>query len=68
MVQRGLLVLLAAIAGCAVSPALAADTLKIASPIRGSWEGAIPELGKQAGIFQKHGADRHRPSAPLRGR
>ena len=57
MGQRGLLVLLAAIAGCAVSPALAADTLKIASPIRGSWEGAIPELGKQAGIFQKHGLD-----------
>jgi ABC-type nitrate/sulfonate/bicarbonate transport systems, periplasmic components len=26
-------------------------------PIRGSWEGAIPELGKQAGIFQKHGLD-----------
>jgi NitT/TauT family transport system substrate-binding protein len=35
----------------------AAETLKIASPIRGSWEGAIPELGKQAGIFQKHGLD-----------
>ena len=33
------------------------ETLKIASPIRGSWEGAIPELGKQAGIFQKHGLD-----------
>src|SRR5947209_11546677 len=37
--------------------ALGAQTLKIASPIRGSWEGAIPELGKQAGIFQKHGLD-----------
>jgi NitT/TauT family transport system substrate-binding protein len=37
--------------------ALAAETLKIASPIRGSWEGAIPELGKQAGIFRKHGLD-----------
>src|SRR5713226_9426540 len=36
---------------------VAAETLKIASPIRGSWEGAIPELGKQAGIFQKHGLD-----------
>ncbi len=35
----------------------AAETLKIASPIRGSWEGAIPELGKQAGIFAKHGLD-----------
>jgi NitT/TauT family transport system substrate-binding protein len=34
-----------------------AETLKIASPIRGSWEGAIPELGKQAGIFLKHGLD-----------
>src|ERR687888_24407 len=37
--------------------ALGAETLKIASPIRGSWEGAIPELGQQAGIFQKHGLD-----------
>src|SRR5690348_5623303 len=34
-----------------------AEPLKIASPQRGSWEGAIPELGKQAGIFQKHGLD-----------
>jgi NitT/TauT family transport system substrate-binding protein len=40
-----------------ISCARAADTLKIASPIRGSWEGAIPELGMQAGIFQKHGLD-----------
>jgi len=30
-------------------------TLKIASPQRGSWEGAIPELGQEAGIFRKHG-------------
>jgi NitT/TauT family transport system substrate-binding protein len=37
--------------------ASAGDTLKIASPIRGSWEGAIPELGQQAGIFRKHGLD-----------
>jgi NitT/TauT family transport system substrate-binding protein len=39
------------------SPAAAADLLKIASPQRGSWEGAIPELGRQQGIFQKHGLD-----------
>jgi NitT/TauT family transport system substrate-binding protein len=39
------------------SPAMAADLLKIASPQRGSWEGAIPELGRQQGIFQKHGLD-----------
>jgi NitT/TauT family transport system substrate-binding protein len=32
-------------------------TLKIASPQRGSWEGAIPELGQQAGIFRKHGLE-----------
>src|SRR5262249_31861740 len=37
--------------------AAAADTLKIASPQRGSWEGAIPELGQQQGIFKKHGLD-----------
>ena len=41
----------------ATPPARAADLLKIASPQRGSWEGAIPELGKQQGIFQKHGLD-----------
>ena len=34
-----------------------AEPLQLASPQRGSWEGAIPELGKQAGIFQKHGID-----------
>ncbi len=37
--------------------AAAADAFRVASPNRGSWEGAIPELGKQAGIFQKHGLD-----------
>jgi ABC-type nitrate/sulfonate/bicarbonate transport system substrate-binding protein len=41
----------------AVSHAAAADLLKIASPQRGSWEGAIPELGQQQGIFKKHGLD-----------
>jgi len=51
-----LLAVLAALA-CALPRPLAAETLKIASPIRGSWEGAIPELGQQAGIFRKHGLD-----------
>lgn len=32
-----------------------AQTLKIASPQRGSWESAIPELGQKNGIFKKHG-------------
>src|SRR3977135_730234 len=39
------------------SQASAADLLKIASPQRGSWEGSIPELGQQPGIFRKHGLD-----------
>src|SRR3979409_783943 len=38
-------------------PHARAETLKIASPQRGSWEGAIPELGQQAGIFKRHGLD-----------
>ena len=56
MRRGGLLAVLAALA-CALPRPLAAETLKIASPIRGSWEGAIPELGQQAGIFRKHGLD-----------
>lgn len=39
------------------SGSASAETLKIASPQRGSWEGAVPELGQQAGIFKKHGLD-----------
>jgi NitT/TauT family transport system substrate-binding protein len=57
MSRQGLHALLAVIAACALPHGLAAETLKIASPIRGSWEGAIPELGKQAGIFRKHDLD-----------
>jgi NitT/TauT family transport system substrate-binding protein len=49
--------LLAVIVACAIPHGLAAETLKIASPIRGSWEGAIPELGRQAGIFRKYDLD-----------
>jgi NitT/TauT family transport system substrate-binding protein len=48
-----------ALAACLTfgTAAQATDTLKIASPQRGSWEGAIPELGQQQGIFKKHGLD-----------
>src|SRR5215468_10750752 len=56
MCVRSLSIAIALVAAM-IAQALAADTLKIASPIRGSWEGAIPELGKQTGIFQKHGLD-----------
>jgi NitT/TauT family transport system substrate-binding protein len=51
------LALVLAFAGMPPCAGAAAETLKIASPQRGSWEGAIPELGKQQGIFQKHGLD-----------
>ncbi len=43
-----------ALGGLALSQA-DAETLKIASPIRGSWEGAVPHLGQEQGIFQKYG-------------
>ena len=54
---RGLSAVMAVIVSCAMPQGLAAETLKIASPIRGSWEGAIPELGQQTGIFRKYGLD-----------
>jgi NitT/TauT family transport system substrate-binding protein len=47
----------AALVIAAFPSVLAGETLKIASPQRGSWEGAIPELGKEAGIFKQHGVD-----------
>jgi NitT/TauT family transport system substrate-binding protein len=56
-VRKLLLALAAALVAMAIPHALAGETLKIASPQRGSWEGAIPELGKEAGIFRKHGLD-----------
>ncbi len=45
-----------ALAAASITGALA-QTFKVASPNRGSWEGALPEMGKQAGIFKKHGLD-----------
>jgi len=51
--RLGAAVLLAAAANAGVQ---AAD-LKVASPQRGSWEGAVPELGQQQGIFRKHGLE-----------
>src|SRR6266446_4025386 len=57
MGKKRLWALLAVIVACVIPHGLAAETLKIASTIRGSWEGAIPELGKQAGIFRKYDLD-----------
>jgi NitT/TauT family transport system substrate-binding protein len=47
----------AALLALAMPQAGNAETLKLAVPQRGSWESAIPELGKQQGIFQKHGIE-----------
>jgi NitT/TauT family transport system substrate-binding protein len=41
----------------AVSSATANDLLRAAIPQRGLWDTAVTELGKRAGIFQKHGLD-----------
>jgi NitT/TauT family transport system substrate-binding protein len=49
--------LLAAALAVLTASEVTAQQLKIASPQRGSWEGSIPELGKQQGIFKKHGLD-----------
>ena len=54
---RRLAALATALVAATTAPASADETLKIASPQRGSWEGAIPELGREAGIFRRHGLD-----------
>ncbi len=41
----------------ATSPAIAADTLKLAIGQRGLWDSAIAEIGTQAGIFARHGLE-----------
>lgn len=39
----------------APAPAQAADTLKLAIGQRGNWDTSVTELGRRAGIFEKHG-------------
>jgi NitT/TauT family transport system substrate-binding protein len=46
-----------ALGACLAGSTAGAEQLKIASPQRGSWEGAVPELGQARGIFKKHGLD-----------
>ncbi len=48
---------LLALTAFAAANATRAEPFRVASPNRGSWEGALPEMGKQAGIFKKHGLD-----------
>jgi NitT/TauT family transport system substrate-binding protein len=50
---RSILILLAGL--CAVWPAFADDTLRIAVGQRGLWDTSVVELGQRAGIFRQHG-------------
>src|SRR5262249_61735102 len=52
--MRLAIIVACALLAAAAAPASAAE-LKIASPQRGSWEGSVPELGRD--IFRKHGLD-----------
>ena len=38
-------------------PAKADDTLKLAVGAPNNWDSGVPDIGKRAGIFQKHGLD-----------
>src|SRR5260370_30730849 len=40
---------------CAMSPASADDTFRIAVGQRGLWDTSVVELGQRGGIFRKHG-------------
>ena len=57
MPRLGFATIALALVACLLALETRAEPFRVASPNRGSWEGAIPELGKQAGIFQKHGLD-----------
>src|SRR5262245_63765472 len=47
----------ACIAIAVATPALAADTLKLAIGQRGLWDSSFAEIGSQIGLFQKHGLE-----------
>ncbi len=49
--------LIVAAALAAVTPAAAADAVKITVGQRGNWDTAIAHLGDKAGIFKKHGIE-----------
>ena len=48
---------LMAIAAAIVCPAVGQceDTLKLAVGAPNNWDSGVPEIGRRAGIFQKHG-------------
>jgi NitT/TauT family transport system substrate-binding protein len=50
-------ILAALLAGALPLAASAQEAIKIAIGQRGNWDTSVPELGKQAGIFKKHGLE-----------
>ncbi|MEO7762274.1 MAG: ABC transporter substrate-binding protein, partial [Casimicrobiaceae bacterium] len=55
-IHRGVLAAIAGLIGAALAlPAIAQDTLKLATGQRGNWDTSIGEVGQRAGIFKKHG-------------
>jgi NitT/TauT family transport system substrate-binding protein len=60
MKRRQVLILAAATASAIAFgslPAAAQETVKLAVGQRGNWDSSVPELGKRAGIFKKHGLE-----------
>jgi NitT/TauT family transport system substrate-binding protein len=60
MKRRQVLILAAATASAIAFgslPAAAQETVKLAVGQRGNWDTSVPELGKRAGIFKKHGLE-----------
>jgi NitT/TauT family transport system substrate-binding protein len=59
--KRRDILLLAAVTASALAfsslPSAAQETLKLAVGQRGNWDTSVPELGKRAGIFKKHGLE-----------
>src|SRR5262249_14652265 len=52
-----LLFVLAATTGAPSTAALGDDQLKLAVGAPNNWDSGVPDIGKRAGIFKKHGLD-----------
>jgi NitT/TauT family transport system substrate-binding protein len=55
--MRKLVLLAIAAIVAAGAPAAAQDKVRVSVPQRGLWDTGVSELGRRAGIFQKHGLD-----------
>jgi NitT/TauT family transport system substrate-binding protein len=59
--KRRQILVMAAVTASAIAfgilPSAAQETVKLAVGQRGNWDTSVPELGKRAGIFKKHGLE-----------